>query len=105
MTQPRTLFSRVKHHNAIRELYGGVFGAEVVYGTRSFSSHTAYSFWFVLGNKGETISREQLLESVWGMDFDPGSNIVNVYIRSLRRKIGEAMIETRRGEGYVLRST
>ena len=54
----------------------------------------------LLRNKGETISREQLLESVWGMDFDPGSNIVNVYIRSLRRKIGENKVQTVRGVGY-----
>ena len=56
----------------------------------------------LLRNKGETISREQLLESVWGMDFDPGSNIVNVYIRSLRRKIGEHKVQTVRGVGYRL---
>ena len=54
----------------------------------------------LLRHKGETISREQLLESVWGMDFDPGSNIVNVYIRSLRRKIGENKVQTVRGVGY-----
>ena len=54
----------------------------------------------LLRNKGETISRDQLLESVWGMDFDPGSNIVNVYIRSLRRKIGENRVKTIRGVGY-----
>lgn len=54
----------------------------------------------LLRNRGETISREQLLESVWGMDFDPGSNIVNVYIRSLRRKIGENKVQTVRGVGY-----
>lgn len=54
----------------------------------------------LLRHKGKTISREQLLESVWGMDFDPGSNIVNVYIRSLRRKIGEHHVQTVRGVGY-----
>jgi len=54
----------------------------------------------LLRHKGETISRDQLLESVWGMDFDPGSNIVNVYIRSLRRKIGENRVTTVRGVGY-----
>lgn len=56
----------------------------------------------MLRNKGEIISRDQLLESVWGMDFDPGSNIVNVYIRSLRRKLGENRVQTVRGVGYRL---
>ena len=54
----------------------------------------------LMRRKGETISRIQLLESVWGMEFDPGSNIVNVYIRSLRRKIGENKVQTVRGVGY-----
>ena len=50
--------------------------------------------------KGETISREQLLESVWGMDFDPNSNIVDVYVRALRKKIDAPYITTVRGAGY-----
>lgn len=54
----------------------------------------------LMRRKGETISRLQLLNSVWGMEFDPGSNIVNVYIRSLRRKIGEQKVQTIRGVGY-----
>lgn len=54
----------------------------------------------LMRRRGETISRNQLLESVWGMEFDPGSNIVNVYIRSLRRKIGEQKVQTIRGVGY-----
>lgn len=54
----------------------------------------------LMRRRGETISRNQLLESVWGMEFDPGSNIVNVYIRSLRRKIGEQKVKTIRGVGY-----
>lgn len=56
----------------------------------------------LLRHKGQTISRTQLLESVWGMDFDPRSNIVNVYIRSLRSKIGHDRVQTVRGVGYQL---
>jgi DNA-binding response OmpR family regulator len=37
---------------------------------------------------------------VWGLDFDPGSNVVDVYVRYLRRKIGAAHLETVRGMGY-----
>jgi len=49
------------------------------------------------------LSREQLLSRVWGYDFDPGSNIVDVYIGYLRSKLGSAHIETVRGMGYRLR--
>ncbi|TDC80384.1 response regulator transcription factor [Actinomadura sp. 7K507] len=51
----------------------------------------------------QVLTREQLLSQVWGFDFDPGSNIVDVYIRYLRRKLGAARIETIRGIGYRLR--
>jgi two-component system copper resistance phosphate regulon response regulator CusR len=50
------------------------------------------------------LSREQLLSHVWGYDFDPGSNVVDVYVRYLRRKIGGDAIETVRGMGYRLRA-
>ncbi len=49
---------------------------------------------------GQVLAREQLLSHVWGYDFDPGSNVVDVYVRYLRRKLGEGTIETVRGMGY-----
>lgn len=51
---------------------------------------------------GQVLSREQLLSHVWGYDFDPGSNIVDVYVRYLRKKLGDGVIETLRGMGYRL---
>jgi two-component system copper resistance phosphate regulon response regulator CusR len=51
----------------------------------------------------EVLSREQLLSSVWGLDFDPGSNVVDVYVRYLRAKLGADRIETVRGMGYRMR--
>lgn len=52
---------------------------------------------------GQVISREQLLDSVWGYDYNPGSNIVDVYVGYLRKKLGNNKIETVRGMGYRLR--
>lgn len=53
-------------------------------------------------NAGQVLSREQLLSRVWGYDFDPGSNVVDVYVGYLRQKLGNAQIETVRGVGYRL---
>lgn len=55
-----------------------------------------------LRNAGQVLSREQLLSNVWGFDFDPGSNVVDVYIRYLRGKLGKERFETVRGMGYRL---
>ena len=55
-------------------------------------------------HSGQVLSRTQLLEAVWGYDFDPGSNVVDVYIRYLRRKLDEpgqpSLIQAVRGVGY-----
>ncbi|ABL81516.1 MULTISPECIES: response regulator transcription factor [unclassified Nocardioides] len=51
-------------------------------------------------NAGQVLSREQLLDHVWGMDFDPGSNVVDVYVGYLRKKLGADTIATVRGMGY-----
>jgi two-component system copper resistance phosphate regulon response regulator CusR len=55
-----------------------------------------------LAHPGQILSREQLLSRVWGYDYDPGSNIVDTYVRYLRRKIGAERIQTVRGMGYRL---
>jgi two-component system, OmpR family, copper resistance phosphate regulon response regulator CusR len=51
---------------------------------------------------GQVLSREQLLSNVWGYDYDPGSNIVDVYVGYLRKKLGGELIQTVRGVGYRL---
>ena len=53
-----------------------------------------------LRHPGQVLSREQLLSSVWGYDYDPNSNIVDVYVGYLRKKLGSEKIETVRGMGY-----
>lgn len=57
-----------------------------------------------LRHPGQVLSREQLLSHVWGYDFEPESNVVEVYIRYLRRKLGASSIETIRGMGYRFRT-
>ncbi|MFI6296363.1 response regulator transcription factor [Nonomuraea sp. NPDC050790] len=52
----------------------------------------------------QVLTREQLLSHVWGFDFDPGSNVVDVYVRYLRKKIGADRIETLRGTGYRMKA-
>ncbi|MGJ9414064.1 response regulator transcription factor [Aeromicrobium sp. CF4.19] len=54
----------------------------------------------LMAHRGQVLSREQLLSHVWGYDFDPGSNIVDVYVGYLRRKLGAELITTVRGLGY-----
>jgi two-component system response regulator ArlR len=62
---------------------------------------------FLLKNKGMVISRETLLENVWGFDFSGDTNTVDVYVRFLRGKIdgvfGMKLIHTVRGVGYVIK--
>lgn len=54
----------------------------------------------LMRNAGQTVSKERLLSSVWGYHFDPRSNVVDVYVRRLRAKLGPDVITTARGVGY-----
>ncbi len=64
---------------------------------------------FLLRHEGQVLTRSQLLNGVWGYDFDPQSNVVDVYVGYLRSKLGqtseEPLIETVRGGGYRLPSS
>ena len=55
-----------------------------------------------LRHRNQVLSREQLLSHVWGYDYDPGSNVVDVYVGYLRKKLGKDRIATIRGMGYSL---
>ena len=61
---------------------------------------------FMMRNAGRSLSRRFLFESVWGYHFDPGTNLIDVHVGKLRRKIdgpdAEPMIRTQRGVGYTL---
>jgi DNA-binding response OmpR family regulator len=71
---------------------------EIEMSTKEFSMAEVF-----LRHPMQVLSREQLLTRVWGYDYDPGSNIVDVYVGHLRRKLGSESIETVRGIGYRFR--
>lgn len=56
----------------------------------------------LIEHAGHSVSKDQLLSSIWGYDFDPGSNVVDVCVRRLRSKLGFELIRTVRGAGYKL---
>jgi DNA-binding response OmpR family regulator len=52
---------------------------------------------------GTIVSREQIADDVWGDEYDPFSNLADVYVSYLRRKLGHPLIHTIRGLGYMLK--
>ena len=72
-----------------------VAGEEFELTTREFKMLEMF-----MKNPKQVLSREQLLSRVWGLAHDPGSNVVDVYIRYLRQKVGAERIQTVRGMGY-----
>jgi DNA-binding response OmpR family regulator len=58
----------------------------------------------LMEHAGHSVAKDQLLASIWGYDFDPGSNVVDVCVRRLRSKLGFDLIRTVRGAGYQLAS-
>lgn len=81
----------------LRTRLATVSGREIELSAREFALAEIF-----LRNPGQVLSREQLLDHVWGLDFDPGSNVVDVYVGYLRRKLGADRISTVRGMGYRL---
>jgi DNA-binding response OmpR family regulator len=75
-----------------------VDGRPVHLSGREFSLLKAF-----VGHPLQVLSRQELLSMAWGMNFDPRTNLVDVYVGYLRRKLGEPAIETVRGAGYCLR--
>jgi len=72
-------------------------GQRVGLSAREFSLLRAFT-----DHPGQTLSRAELLSMAWNIDFDPKTNLVDVYVGYLRRKLGEHAIETVRGAGYRL---
>ncbi len=72
-----------------------VDGADVVLSEREFAMLA-----HLMRRRGSVCRRDELLHDIWGMDFDPGSNVVDVCIRRLRNRLAGPPIETVRGVGY-----
>lgn len=72
-------------------------GRQIELSAREFAMARAF-----LESPGQVLTREQLLNKVWGYDFDGSSNVVDVYVRYLRNKLGAERIVTVRGAGYRL---
>lgn len=81
----------------LRSRRAAVEGRTVELSAREFALAETF-----IRHPGQVLSREQLLSHVWGYDFDPGSNVVDVYVRYLRKKLGAQWFETVRGMGYRL---
>jgi DNA-binding response OmpR family regulator len=81
----------------LRTRKASVGGVDVELSAREFTLAETF-----LSHPGQVMSREQLLSRVWGYDFDGASNVVDVYVGYLRKKLGADLIETVRGMGYRL---
>jgi two-component system, OmpR family, response regulator QseB len=76
-----------------------VDGRPVSLSAREFSLLKAFA-----DHPGQVLSRQELLSMAWNIDFDPQTNLVDVYVGYLRRKLGESTITTIRGAGYCLQT-
>ena len=76
-----------------------VDGRAVSLSAREFSLLKAFT-----DHPGQVLSRQELLSMAWAIDFDPQTNLVDVYVGYLRRKLGEPVIQTVRGAGYYLQA-
>ena len=81
----------------LRTRMAAIGAADIELTTREFALLETF-----MRNPGRVLSRSELLSSAWGYDFDPNSNVVDVYVRYLRNKVGSERIETIRGAGYRL---
>ena len=83
----------------LRTRWASVAGDTVELSAREFELLRTF-----LQHPNQVLSREQLLARVWGYDYDPGSNVVDVYVGYLRKKLGQDKFETVRGVGYRFRA-
>jgi DNA-binding response OmpR family regulator len=94
-------FGRVMRAGNLR-LHMGRMEADIGHGPAPLTRLEFLVLKELMEHAGRSVSKAQLLASVWGYDFEPGSNIVGVCVRRLRSKFGNHLIKTVRGEGYQL---
>ncbi|MBJ7470796.1 MAG: response regulator transcription factor [Solirubrobacteraceae bacterium] len=96
-TKASTVLSEAGITLDLRARRAEVDGRSVELSAREFTMLETF-----LRHPRQVLSREQLLSHVWGYDFDPGSNVVDVYVGYLRKKLGKGRFQTVRGMGYSL---
>ena len=96
-TAEQTVLRHGDHALDLRTRRAAVEGRSIELSAREFTMLEVF-----LRHAGQVLSREQLLSHVWGYDYDPGSNVVDVYVGYLRRKLGKDRFATVRGMGYAL---
>jgi two-component system, OmpR family, copper resistance phosphate regulon response regulator CusR len=95
--QPETTILRAGDAELdLRTQRASIEGKSVALSRREFALAQAF-----FEHPGQVLSREQLLSRGWGYDFDPGSNVVDVYVGYLRKKLGKDRIVNVRGMGYL----
>lgn len=97
-TEEPTVLEGGSVHVDLRTRRVTVGGEEVALTAREFQLLEV-----LLRHPDQVLSRDQLLSHVWGYAAEPGTNVVNVYISALRKKLGDEAIESVRGVGYRLR--
>jgi two-component system, OmpR family, response regulator len=94
-------FGRVIRAGSLR-LHVGRMEADIGHGPVPLTRLEFLVLRELMEHVGHSVSKGQLLATVWGYEFEPGSNIVGVCVRRLRSKFGDQLIKTVRGEGYQL---
>ena len=94
-------FGRVMRAGSLR-LHVGRMEADIGHGPVPLTRLEFLVLRELMEHVGQSVSKGQLLATVWGYEFEPGSNIVGVCVRRLRSKFGDQFIKTVRGEGYQL---
>ena len=110
LARVRTLIRR-NSGNVVNEIYAGELKIDLSKKSVEFSGEQIeltgkeYEILeFLMLNKGRILTRDQIKEHVWDFDYTGGSNVIDVLVKNIRKKLGECdVIQTKRGLGYVVK--